>query len=396
MGDETDFGIEVTVKNLPPSQTPNYDQEELDDVCEFLFSSGTTGVPKAVKITHKMIIRSCERNSLEGSLGYTTKSKFMLTNALSHVGGQIFGFLIPAFHGANFVVGSNPGFIGQLEIIEKYKITHINPSPANLNCWAKYDQLENRDLSSLEYILVGSACPNFDLIDTFIQRSGLKSTVKLRNTYGATETASCTFCQNEFIESDFRSIGIAAPGISFKVIDPQNEFKVITEPNFEGELLINLGFDNRLLYFNDPVKSRNALSSDGFYKTGDLVKLDERFQVYLSGRISEIIKYCGSTVSPALLEQIVMESDLVVDCAVIGKPDEMFVELPTACVVLSEKGKLFEEREIRKMLLDHVAGHVQEQRRIREVFVVKYIPRNPNEKIMRGVLVKQISAGKII
>ncbi|XP_075250783.1 uncharacterized protein LOC142342986 [Convolutriloba macropyga] len=314
-------------------------------------------------------------------MGYNKSSQFLLVNAFSHVGSQVFDFLIPAFNGANIVMGKNPGYTGQLELIEKYKISHINPSPANLNFWAKYEDIHKHDLSSLNYILIGSACPNFDLIDIFVQKAGLKSSVKLRNTYGATETASCTFCQNEFTDSDIRSIGLAAPGVSFKVIDPEDEFKVITEPEIEGELVIKL--HNELpLYFKDPTKTATALTSDGFYKTGDLVKLDGRFQIYLSGRISEFIKYCGFTISPALLEQIVMESDLVVDCAVVGKPDELKVEIPTACVVLSEKGKHLGKAEIEQQLLDLVASQVQESRTLREVEIVEEVPRNTNEKII--------------
>ena len=322
-------------------------------------------------------------------MGYSESCRFLLVNVFAHVGSQVFDFLIPAFNGVNIFLGKNPGYIGQLELIEKYKITHINPSPANLNFWAKYEDIHKHELSSLKYILIGSACPNFDLIEIFVQRAGLKSSVKLRNTYGATETASCTFCQNEFIESDIRSIGLAAPGVSFKIINPKDESEVVTEPETEGELAIKL-HNEQPLYFNDPEKSNRALTSDGFYKTGDLVKLDERFQIFLSGRISEFIKYCGFTVSPALLEQIVMESDLIVDCAVVGKPDELNCEIPVACVVLSEKGKSADKTDVRQQLLDLAAGNVQQNKKLRDVEIVDEIPRNPNEKIMRKVLVQQL------
>ena len=336
-----------------------------------------------------MLIHSCERNSVTGTMGYTESCRFLLLNVFAHVGGQVFDFLVPLFNGVNIVMGRNPGYVGQLDLIQKYKITHINPAPNNLNFWAKYDHLENHDLSSLKYILIGSACPNFDLIEIFVQRAGLNSSVKLRNTYGATETASCTFCQNEFIESDIRSIGLAAPGVSFKIINPEDESEVVTEPETEGELAIKL-HNEQPLYFNDPEKSNKALTSDGFYKTGDLVNLDERFQVFLSGRTSDFIKYCGFTVPPVLLEQIVMESNLVVDCAVVGKPDEINYEIPVACVVLSDLGKNMGKVQIEQELLDHVASQIQECRKIRGVEVVDEIPRNPNEKIMRRVLVEQI------
>ena len=140
------------------------------------------------------------------------------------------------------------------------------------------------------------------------------------------------------------------------------------------------------LYFNDPEKTTEALTDDGFLRSGDLALLDDCHNVIIKGRIKDVIKYRGYTISPTSLEELLVESELVADCAVVGKPDPNSFQVPTAFVALSDIGKEKEEELVAKELKQLVASRVTEYKQIRFVYFLDHIPRTPFGKPMYSTL----------
>ena len=289
-----------------------------------------------------------------------------------------------SFQGPTLIVTDYPGTVGLLEITQKHKLTHLLAVPAVINSLAKYNHLDKFDLSSWKCLLTGASTPNFEMICQLKTRSG-NTNMKVKNLYGSSENASMVFCTHDTIPSKIESIGIASPGVSFKIADLENDTKFITKPGESGELLIKQPRPF-LLYFNAPQKTADSLTSDGFYKTGDLSYFDENFNIYISGRLKEVVKYRGFSVSTAEIEEILMESDLIVDCSVVGKPDESSYEIPVAFVVLSELGNAKDKTEVLENLINFVESSIAEHKKIRGVYFVDEIPRNGFGKVVKNEL----------
>ncbi len=362
---------------------PDYDRLELDGVCQLALSSGTSGIPKAIKITSKIIVSICICAASKGSLVVTSDDVALVAQPLAHTGGLHFAFLF-AYAGANLVVTDYPGSTGLLKISEKYRLIVAFAVPSVLNFLSKYDQLEQFDLSSLKYILTGATTPNFEAIDKLIKRSG-NSSIVVKNVFGTSETQGMVFCTNDFMKSKIESVGVAMPGVCFKIVDLDDSSKVITEPHKSGQLLLKQ-FYPYLLYFNSPQKTKESLTTDGFYMTGDLASFDDNFNIYILSRIKDVVKYRGFSVSPAELEAVLMESPLVADCAVVAEPHEAHVEIPVAFIVPSETEKSIARDVLETSLLELVSQSVAEHKRIRKVYFLERIPRNANGKVLKRIL----------
>ena len=349
-----------------------------------VLSSGTSGAPKAIKMTSRMIINNCICAAAKGALVYNSSDVSVLAQPLSHAGGHNLWFLDVIYSGANFVVVDQPDPVGLLEITQKFKLTHLIAVPSVINFLAKYEHLESFDLSSLKYILTGGTTPNFESVDKVVKRSG-NSSVVVKNIYGITEAGAIVFCTNNYIESKLESIGVSLPGFLFKLVEVDDPSKVISVPDRPGELLLKHPVPY-LLYFNAPEQTEQSLTSDGFFKTGDMATFDQNFNLYIISRIKDVVKFRGFSVSPGELEDVLMESSLVLDCSVVAEPHAVHVEIPVAFVVPSESGKVISKELIEKTLIDFVASSVAEHKRIWKVYVLDEIPRNTNKKVLKRVL----------
>ena len=366
-------------------RSPVYNREELQDICSMLFSSGTSGVPKSIKIDRKSLISGCLTNTFPGFATQTHQDVTLVAQPIAHIGGLTI-FFFSAFQGANLVITDYPGSTGLLQVIQKYRITFFFAVPSVLHSLAKIDNLESFDLASIRVILTGATSPNFEVIKTLQKRSGNEN-VTIKHGYGATETYGTTFMTNENFETCIESIGLGLPGVNFRIADLEDPTTFITEPNLEGELQTRQCHPY-LLYFNDPEKSATALTDDGFYKTGDLAYLNEDLNLMISGRIKDVIKFRGFSVSPAEIEAILTQHLLVQECSVVAKPNEANGEIPVAFVVLKFPDTAG-TNEVEKELIAFVAESLAEFKRIHRVYFIDDIPKNGSGKILKQMLVRK-------
>ena len=230
-------------------------------------------------------------------------------------------------------------------------------------------------------------------LDRFSMRNDKTPTLRslqMKNMFGATETCGLTFCTHDFHETVLESIGVPLRGVRFKINSLDNEDDVITEPNQEGEMVLmtDQGFT---LYFNDPQKTQENLTKDRkFYKSGDVVYLDGNNNLFVSGRIKDVVKFRGFSVSPAEIEDILMSSPLVTDCAVLGEKNEDHGEIPVAFIVPSLEGGKMEEEDLKKTLIKFVEDNIANHKKIHKVYTIDKIPRSESGKILKRELRKLI------
>ncbi|KAH8667600.1 hypothetical protein BGZ60DRAFT_409612 [Tricladium varicosporioides] len=357
------------------------EREKLDckkDLAYLVYSSGTTGLPKGVMLSHLNVVSGLHMvNYLEGQIISWDKDKVLAVLPYYHIYGLQCLVHQPAFAGFTTIV--MPGFDLKafLSIIQNHKITYVYVAPPIVLHLAKNEIVSKYDISSLKTITSGAAPLTKELIYAVKKRLG--TTVK--QAYGLSETSPATHIQKTWD----RALGSNGPPLPNQIIKFMSPDEKEVETGKEGEVWIK-GPNVFQGYHNNPSATESSLTPDGFFKTGDIGYCDEEGNMYITDRVKELIKYKGFQVAPAELEGILVEHEMVEDVAVIGVHDgERETEVPVACVVGSKGVDRNRENEdvICGWLKERVAGHKQLRGGVRWV---DEVPKSASGKILRRVL----------
>ncbi|XP_013417930.1 4-coumarate--CoA ligase 1 [Lingula anatina] len=347
------------------------------DVALLPFSSGTTGLPKAVMLTHHNIVGNlmqmreflyAGRPGVDGFLGFLP---FF----------HLFGLAIILIGALKFrlkvVCMKKFDFEEFLACIETHKIRYLFVVPPIAILLAKHPLVDRYDLSSLETIMSAAAPLGKDIEQKVEAR--LK-TCSVTQGYGLTETSpACSLPPLDRKARRSGSSGILVANTECKVVDPQTGKEL--GPNQDGELWFR-GSHIFKGYLNNPEATAAAIDSDRWFHSGDIGHYDDDQYIYVIDRIKEFIKYKGFQVAPAELEGLLVTHSAVADTAVVGRPDEDAGELPMAFIVL-KPGHTATETEI----MDFLAAKVAPFKRLRGgVEIVQEIPKTASGKILRRVL----------
>uniref|UniRef100_A0A182R867 Luciferin 4-monooxygenase n=1 Tax=Anopheles funestus TaxID=62324 RepID=A0A182R867_ANOFN len=340
-------------------------------VALIVLSSGTTGLPKGVELTHQSIIATIAHSKESAKmLDLPDQLVALAVTPLFHVVAGV-GLLNMVTNNCRCVV--MPRFDPHLFLscIEKYRVNLMTLVPPLMVFLAKHPMVDNYDLSTLMTLFCGAAPLSKEIEDQVRVRLGVAF---IRQGYGMSETTLGVLMQDGF-ENKAGSVGRVRMGQWVKVIDPETGRAL--GPNQRGELC----FKGSLI-MKGYVGKENAIDADGWLHTGDIAYYDDDQEFFIVDRIKELIKYKGFQVPPAELEAILLEHPKISDAAVIGVPDERAGELPLAFVV-KEYGEQLTEQEVR----DFVAGKVSEQKRLHGgVRFVETIPKTASGKILRREL----------
>ncbi|OAL51880.1 4-coumarate-CoA ligase-like protein [Pyrenochaeta sp. DS3sAY3a] len=362
-----------------------------EDLSFLAYSSGTTGLPKGVMLTHRNIV--ADILMIHGSVGkwYSSRAdKFLGVLPFFHIYG-LTGLVHQMLHrGIELVV--MPAFDMEtfLRAIQEHRITFIYVAPPVIVRLSRDKMVDKYDLSSVKMITSGAAPLTKELVDAVHKRLG----IKINQAYGLSETSPMTHTQpwDEWYTS-VGSVGKMFPNMHAKYISSSGDS---LPPGSPGELWLR-GPNVFTGYWKNSAATAAALTPDGFFKTGDIGYQDASGNFYITDRVKELIKYKGFQVAPAELEGKLMQSDMVDDVAVIGVQDEaQHTEVPRAYVVASVRegrGEPGEEeaRRIVEWLGEKVASH----KRLRGgVVFVQEIPKSASGKILRRVL-KERSKGDV-
>ena len=366
---------------------PLLDESADDDVVQ-LYTSGTTGNPKGAVLSSRMLLslRGQEDDDVLASWQlYEPGETALLAMPCFHVGGTSFGFSL-MYNGGHAVVIAEYDPDIALALIEKYRIQKIFMVPAALQILLNNPNIDNVDLSSLNYIFYGASPIPLELMRAAIDRFGC-GFVQM---YGMTETGGTIVAlppEDHSIEFNekMRSVGKPLWGVELKIIDEQGN----TLPaGVIGEIATRSD-KNISKYWKLPEATAETIDEDGWLRTGDAGYIDADGYLYIHDRVKDMIISGGENVYPAEVENAIYSHESVADVAVVGVPDKLWGEAVKAFVVLKEGAELDE-----KMIIDFARTQIASYKCPKSVNFIETLPRNPSGKILRRELREPFWEGK--
>ena len=363
---------------------------EIDDTDTtiLMFTSGTTGRPKAVPLTHESfssyILANVEPADPE------TEEKNILTVPLYHVAG-IQGVLAAVYGGRTLILMRQFEVKEWLETVQREKVNRAMLVPTMIKQLIDFPDFNQFDLSSLKIITYGAAAMPFEVIKKAIAAF---PGVSFINAFGQTETGSTIATlgpedhdisgteeeKEKKLKRLASSIGRPLPDVEVRIIDEQGND---APPLVTGEIVAR---GPRIMsgYWQDAEKTAKAFTPDGWLRTSDMGYMDEDGYIYLSGRADDLIIRGGENISPREVEEVLVTHPKVQDAAVIGVPSEEWGQEPRAVVVL-DQGETASEEEIIEFTRTRLASF----KRPRSVIFVDSLPRSALGKLSRKKLVEE-------
>ncbi|KIV88012.1 hypothetical protein PV10_09189 [Exophiala mesophila] len=352
------------------------------------YSSGTTGVPKGVEITHKNYISNTLQVAHMATLypdheQRSLRARWLCFLPLYHAYGQTF-FVAGAFHRKVPVyVMPKFDFLLLLEYIQKFRITDLHTVPPIAVALAKHPAVEKYDLSSVESIGCGAAPLGRDICLQIEKRLGDR--LNMKQGWGMTECTCSLLGWDVNKISTSAAVGEPNANCEAKIMS-EDGTREITErgPAHVGELWC-YGPNIMKGYWHNQKATENTLTRDGWLKTGDIAYVDQDGMFFIVDRLKELIKVKGNQVAPAELEALLLEHEAIADAAVIGMPTDDGDERPRAFIVrqVGPAGEKLTESDVKKFIEAKV---VRYKRLTGGVEFLDAIPKNPSGKILRRQL----------
>ncbi|MFK3958398.1 AMP-binding protein [Guptibacillus hwajinpoensis] len=307
---------------------------ELDpgDVINMQYTSGTTGFPKGVMLTHNNILNNGYQ--IGQCMELTHDDRLCIPVPFFHCFGCVLGTLAAFSAGATIfpIIEFEPELV--LRTVEKERCTALHGVPTMFISELSLAEFESYNLSSLRTgIMAGSPCP-IEVMKNVMKRMNM---VEITIAYGQTE-ASPVITQtrtNDPLEYRVNTVGRALPGVEVKIVDPVSRLEV---PSGEAGELCTRGYHVMRGYYNMPEATNQVIDEEGWLHTGDIAKMDSEGYVEITGRLKDMIIRGGENVYPREIEEFLYTHSSVQDVQVIGVPDEKYGEKVVACIQLKEKG----------------------------------------------------------
>jgi acyl-CoA synthetase (AMP-forming)/AMP-acid ligase II len=353
---------------------------EDDDLAALLYTSGTTSLPKGVKLTHGAMTGYImgANDAADGSdLG-----RMILAAPLYHIAG-LTSMLNALYSGRITVIMSQFEADRWIELVDAQQVTHAFLVPTMLARVLESDRLPSASLSSLEALTYGAAPMPPAVIRRAIEM--FPSTVAFSGAYGQTETTSTVAVlgpDDHVLDSDQKkarlsSVGQVLDDVEVRIVDQADG--TVLEPGEIGEvqLMTYRAMDG---YWGAEEKTRVTIDSEGWVHTGDLGYLDDDNYLFLAGRSGDMIIRGGENVAPEEVEAVLYEHPDVVDAAVVGIKDETWGERVVATVVLRDGGSV-------QSVDEHAKAHLAGFKRPDAFHVAEELPRTSTGKLLRRHLI---------
>jgi acyl-CoA synthetase (AMP-forming)/AMP-acid ligase II len=365
----TPFSVLLEGDGKPPEVSIN----PREDLVALPYSSGTTGLPKGVMLTHyNLVANMCQ---MDGLNYFSEQDTLLAVLPLFHIYGLVVVLNMGLYQGATIVTVPRFELEPFLQTLQDHKITMAHLVPPIVLALSKSPIVDNYQLPHLKTIFCGAAPLDENLTRACMVR--LKCDV--RQGYGMTETSPVTHSSPANRDDvKFGSVGVPAPNTECKIVDLETGEPL--GPNQEGEVCVR-GPQIMKGYLNRPDATAATIDSESWLHTGDIGYADADGHFFIVDRAKELIKYKGFQVPPAQLEALLLTHEDVADAAVIPIPDEEAGEVPKAYIVL--KGEATAEE-----LIEFVAARVAPHKKIRAVEFIDKIPKSPSGKILRRQLVQ--------
>ncbi|KFY64182.1 hypothetical protein V496_03418 [Pseudogymnoascus sp. VKM F-4515 (FW-2607)] len=382
---------------------PKFDPK--NDTAFLVYSSGTTGKPKGVKLSHYNItsnilqLQVAEGYNLTWDGSKTTRDipkptpgnggdKIIACLPFFHIYGLTVLIHNPVYSGVTTVVLPRFDVDTWCQLVQKHKITYSYVVPPIVLHMAKHPSFSLYDLSSLRMVQSGAAPLTREIINQVYTRLG----IRIKQAYGLSETSPFMYqVAWDGWDVDIGTCGVLLPNIEVKICQPVDSSRDDDEttipqelkPGEDGELHVR-GPNVFKGYHNNAKATAECLTSDGWFRTGDVGHINERENLFITDRAKELIKYKGFQVAPAELEGSLVDFPGVMDCAVVGIYDkDLATEVPRAYIVTKDASNPIDISELQKWFNGRVASHKKLRGGIE---LIEQIPKNASGKILRKIL----------
>ncbi len=341
------------------------------DLAVLPYSSGTTGLPKGVMLTHRNVV--AQLNQIE-AIETIAMPALLGVLPFFHIYGMVIILMHGFMRGATIVTLPKFEFKPFLKVLQQWPITSAHIVPPVVVALGKHPIVDNYKFPHLKYLFSGAAPLGPELTDAVEKRLN----VKIRQGYGMTEASPATHYTVAGAERS-GTVGKLMPSIEMRIVDPESGKDVPTgQP---GEVWVR-GPNVMKGYLNNPEATAKTVDADGWLHTGDIGVMDADEYLTVVDRLKELIKVKGFQVAPAELESLLLKHPKIADVAVIPVADERSGEVPKAIVVMREP---LTAEEVMAFLDPKVAHYKQ----VKHVEFVDAIPKSPSGKILRRVLVEK-------
>ncbi|WLD92107.1 AMP-binding protein [Alkalihalobacillus sp. AL-G] len=367
-------------KNVSDEQLMSRESElHHDDVINMQYTSGTTGFPKGVMLTHYNIVNNGYQ--VAGAMNLTENDRLCIPVPFFHCFGCVLGVLACASVGATMVPIDqfDPELV--LRTVEKERCTGLHGVPTMFIAELNLDSFDDYDLSTLRTgIMAGSPCP-IEVMKKVINLMGMD---EITIAYGQTESSPVITQTrtNDPIERRVETVGKKHPIAEVKIVDPVTDEEVPS--GTQGELCTK-GYLVMKGYYKMPEDTAKAIDADGWLHTGDLATIDEEGYVSITGRLKDMIIRGGENVYPREIEEFLYTHPAIVDVQVIGIPDEKYGEKVAACIQVRDGEKVTTED-----IKSYCDGKISRYKIPEYIFIVDEYPMTASGKIQKYKLREQV------
>ncbi len=347
------------------------------DVCNMQYTSGTTGFPKGVMLTHYNVVNNGK--NIGDRMDLSTADRFLIQVPMFHCFGMVLTMTASVTHGSTMVPIAAFSPTKSLSAVNSEKVTAINGVPTMFIAMLEHPDFEKTDFSHMRTgIMAGSPCPVKVMEDVLNQMNMKEITI----VFGQTESSpGCTMSNSDdAVEVKVNTVGKPLPGIECKIVDPDTGADLPDDT--DGEFVAR-GYNIMKGYYKMPAATANAIDEHGWLHTGDLARRRPDGNFKITGRIKDMIIRGGENIYPKEIEDFIYTYDKVKDVQVVGVPDKQYGEEILACVVLKE-GISATEEEIKEF----VRAHMAKQKVPRYVKFVDGFPMNAAGKILKYKMVE--------
>ncbi len=343
-----------------------------NDVCNMQYTSGTTGFPKGVMLTHYNVVNNGK--AIGDCMDLSTADRMMIQVPMFHCFGMVLAMTASMTHGVTMspITAFSPR--KSLDCINKERITAFHGVPTMFIAMLENENFDKTDFSYMRTgIMAGSPCP-VKVMEDVVEKMHMK---EICITYGQTEASpGCTMSKTtDSLDTRVNTVGGAMFGVECKIVDPETNEEV--PDNVDGEFVAR-GYNIMKGYYKMQEATAAVIDDDGWLHTGDLARRTPEGNYKITGRIKDMIIRGGENIYPKEIEEFLYTNPKVKDVQVIGVPDKQYGEEIMACIILKE-GEESSEEEIKTFVREHMAKHKVP----RYVGFVHEFPMNAAGKILK-------------
>ncbi len=345
-----------------------------NDVCNMQYTSGTTGFPKGVMLTHYNVVNNGK--CIGDRMGLSTADRMMIQVPMFHCFGMVLSMTSSMTHGATLCPLPYFSAKSSLACINQERITCFNGVPTMFIAMFNHPDYRKTDFSYMRTgIMAGAGCPP-ELMRRAAQPDEMNMT-GIVSVYGQTESApgSTMSAWTDPLDVRTDTVGYAFPHVQCKIIDPETGLEVADGVNGE---FCSRGYNTMKGYYKMPQATKDTVDAEGWLHSGDLACRDSAGNYRITGRLKDMIIRGGENIYPKEIEEFIYTHPQTKDVQVIGVPDKKYGEEIMACIVLKEPGSVTVEE-----MTDYIKGSMARHKVPKYIEFVDAFPMNAAGKVLK-------------